>query len=130
QVLFRRRSFTTQQTLVVVHHVLEALVAAHAHGVVHRDLKPANIMVAVRAGLETIKVLDFGIAKILGGQDGIRTATGVRLGTPGYMAPEQLDGRLVDGRADLYALGCVAYEMLTGTLPLSDPHDRRRRFPS
>ncbi|MBK6920146.1 MAG: protein kinase [Deltaproteobacteria bacterium] len=95
--------------------VCEALSHAHARGVVHRDLKPSNIMLVARdRGPEFVKVLDFGIAKLDGGEG---TAAGVMLGTPQYMSPEQLTGKAVDGRSDLYALGLVLYEMLTGHPP-------------
>jgi serine/threonine protein kinase len=98
--------------------IVEALEYAHASGVVHRDLKPANIMVTPDG---SIKVLDFGIARTLGMDSRPGTPTGSPLGpagalrgTPGYMSPEQLLGRSVDHRADLWALGCVLYECLTG----------------
>ena len=98
-----------------------ALEAAHEKGIVHRDLKPDNIFLVEVKGqsMPTVKLLDFGIAKLLGG-DGLRaerTRTGNLMGTPAYMSPEQARGHMVDHRTDIYALGCVAYEMLTGWLP-------------
>src|SRR5262249_40459130 len=84
------------------------LVEAHGKGIVHRDLKPGNIMI----GKSGIKVLDFGIAK--SEQDETVTSSRMVLGTPGYMAPEQREGKLTDARTDIYAFGCVLYEMLTG----------------
>jgi len=91
--------------------VCEALSHAHARGVIHRDLKPSNIMLVARdRGPEFVKVLDFGIAKLDGGE---RVAGGV-VGTPQYMSPEALAGRAVDSSSDVYALGLVLYEMLTG----------------
>ena len=93
--------------------IAEALAAAHDKGIVHRDLKPANIMIA-RAGM---KVLDFGLAKTW--DDDILTAGDAVLGTPAYMAPERREGKPCDGRADIYALGLVIYEMATGTRPRS-----------
>jgi serine/threonine-protein kinase len=87
---------------------------------VHRDIKPANIHVG-RVGLrqDFVKVLDFGLVKSVssvGGEDSMATAAGLTPGTPAYMAPEMALGEEVDGRADLYALGCVAYYLLTGRL--------------
>jgi serine/threonine protein kinase len=81
--------------------------------VVHRDIKPANVMLDPATG--QVKVTDFGIARIT---DSSRTKTGVVLGTPSFMAPEQLAGQRVDGRADLYALGAMLFQLLTGQLPL------------
>jgi serine/threonine-protein kinase len=93
----------------------EALAHAHRRNVVHRDLKPSNIMLVVRdRGPEFVKVLDFGIAKLDGGEG---TAAGVMLGTPQYMSPEQLAGKPIDGRSDIYALGVLLYEMLAGRPP-------------
>jgi Protein kinase domain len=94
-----------------------ALVAAHARGIVHRDLKPENVMLTTTG---TTKVLDFGIAQIDAGLHGIGsslTATGGVLGTPGYMSPEQLRDETIDGRSDLFSLGVVLYEMVTGQHP-------------
>jgi predicted Ser/Thr protein kinase len=95
--------------------IARALGEAHAHGVVHRDLKPANVMLVERAGEpDFVKVLDFGIAKVDGG--GV-TATGYVVGTPRYMSPEQLLGKRLDYRSDIYAAGIVLYEMLAGVTP-------------
>ena len=107
--------------LRILDQVAEALGEAHAKGIVHRDMKPENIMVEVREGVDFVKVLDFGIAKIKSG-DGSKdtpalTAIGQTVGTLEFMSPEQLRGKPLDGRSDIYALGMVAYEMLTGGLP-------------
>ena len=106
--------------LLYASQIAAALAEAHAKDIVHRDLKPGNIMIA-RSG---IKVLDFGLAR--SGQD--QTVTGSRtvMGTPGYMAPEQREGKPADARADIYSFGCVLYEVFTGAA--AGP--RRRRFPS
>ncbi len=98
----------------------EALQVAHDLGIVHRDLKPDNIMVITARGKDTVKVVDFGIAKAMSGDEGGKqkvTKTGFVVGTPEYMSPEQLAGDSVDGRSDLYSLGLVFYRMLTGASP-------------
>ena len=91
-----------------------ALALAHAHGlgVVHRDLKPANVLAHWPS--DTLKIVDFGLAR---GQDAEATRTGLVLGTPGYMAPEQLAGAVPDERSDFYALGVLMFQLLTGRLP-------------
>jgi len=89
-----------------------ALAYAHTQGVVHRDIKPANVMIDPASG--AIKVTDFGIASIT---DSCRTRTGMVLGTPSFMSPEQMAGRRVDGRTDLYSLGVMLFQLLTGALP-------------
>jgi eukaryotic-like serine/threonine-protein kinase len=114
------------RALAVVRQIASALADAHAHGVVHRDLKPANILVTQRRrAADFIKVLDFGIAKLVGGdgvtdgsQQGMRlTKEGSVFGTPHYLAPEQAAGHEVDHRADLYSLGVILYRLVTGKLP-------------
>jgi serine/threonine-protein kinase len=97
----------------------DALQAAHDLGIVHRDLKPDNIMVVTARGRDTVKVVDFGIAKAVGPEGGQQkvTKTGFVVGTPEYMSPEQLAGDPVDGRSDLYSLALVFYRMLTGGSP-------------
>ncbi len=100
--------------------IAQGLAATHAAGIVHRDLKPDNIVLTeTRPGRYHVKLLDFGIAKDLD-DDGPRlTQAGMVFGTPEYMAPEQARGQIVDERSDLYALGCVLYEMLTGDPPFT-----------
>jgi serine/threonine-protein kinase len=109
-----------KRVIHILRQVCESLEEAHANGLVHRDIKPANIHVG-RLGLrqDFVKVLDFGLVKSVGalaGVDSMATAAGLTPGTPAYMAPEIALGEEVDGRADLYALGCVAYYLLTGRL--------------
>ncbi len=107
----------------VMDGIAESLGEAHGHGIVHRDIKPENIYLEPRPTPDFVKVLDFGIAKIvsgegLGGSAGpALTAAGQTLGTLEYMSPEQLMGAQLDGRSDLYALGILSYELVTGALP-------------
>ena len=101
------------QVLAIGARVAGALDYAHAHHVVHRDVKPANIM--WDPATDTVKVMDFGVARIT---DASKTRTGIVLGTPSFMSPEQLCGAKVDGRTDLYALGVTLFQLLTGALPL------------
>jgi eukaryotic-like serine/threonine-protein kinase len=108
------------RVIYILRQVCESLEEAHVRGLVHRDIKPANIHVG-RLGLQHdfVKVLDFGLVKSVAGATGehsLATAAGLTPGTPAYMAPEMALGERVDGRADLYALGCVAYYLLTGAL--------------
>jgi serine/threonine-protein kinase len=100
--------------------ILAALAEAHANDILHRDLKPENVMVEARRDeADSVKVLDFGIAKIQTADSGQSTLTqaGLVCGTPGYMSPEQWDGKDLDRRSDVYAVGVILYEMLTGKLP-------------
>ena len=115
-----------RQALVFTRQILDGVGHAHARGLVHRDLKPDNILLAPMNGWERIKIIDFGLVKLLGdvaaafGAAAL-TRTGLVFGTPAYMAPEQALGRLVDARADLYAIGVILFEMLVGAAPYRDP---------
>jgi eukaryotic-like serine/threonine-protein kinase len=109
-----------ERTFAIGLQVADALAASHRCNIVHRDLKPDNIILGQRGReRDFVKLLDFGIAKLTGDQPGSRrTRTGIVMGTPAYMSPEQCDGRgQVDHRTDIYAFGIVLYEMLTGRVP-------------
>ncbi len=112
-----------ERLIGVLTQIADALDAAHRQGIVHRDLKPENVLVSSD---DCVKVVDFGIARSVAPMDqqrAARTLTGTQLGTPGYMAPEQLRGQTVDARADVFAFGVMAYELATGSHPFggSDP---------
>ncbi len=109
-----------QRAATILKQAADALQAAHDLGIVHRDIKPDNIMVVQgRDGADVVKVVDFGIARAVGGDEPGQkvTKTGLVVGTPEYMSPEQLSGDKLDGRSDIYSLALVLYRMLTGTLP-------------
>jgi N-acetylneuraminic acid mutarotase len=106
----------------VVRSVASALDAAHERGLVHRDVKPANILISGAAPHEQIYLTDFGLTKKLG-SPGSLTQTGAWVGTADYVAPEQIQGGAVDGRTDVYSLGCVLYEMLTGSVAYPKDND-------
>jgi serine/threonine protein kinase len=112
--------------LVIARQMLEGVDHAHTRGIVHRDLKPDNVLLVDMGGWDRVKVIDFGIVKLVGDAAaafgaGSLTRTGIVFGTPAYMAPEQALGRVIDGRVDLYAVGVILYEMLAGRLPFRDP---------
>ncbi|MDQ3036643.1 MAG: protein kinase [Myxococcota bacterium] len=111
------------RTLHIARQICRSLREAHALGVIHRDLKPANIYL-VKHGDESdfVKVLDFGLVKDLEDKGEDLTQTGLFMGSPKYMSPEQIRGERVDGRADVYALGVIMYEMLTGKVPFDRPN--------
>ena len=116
QLLASGRRFTWHETAVIAQEIVRVLKAAHDQGVVHRDLKPANLMFPPAAGGGFhVKLTDFGIAKLFG-ETG-HTRSGMVIGTPEYMPPEQATGLAVDHRADLYSLGLVMYAMLAGKPP-------------
>ncbi len=118
-ILAREGPLEPHRAATITHQVGDALQAAHDLGIVHRDLKPDNIMITKgRDGCDVVKVVDFGIAKAMGGEEGQKvTRTGLVVGTPEYMSPEQLSGDLLDGRSDIYSLALVLFRILTGRLP-------------
>jgi serine/threonine-protein kinase len=112
RVIARERRLPAERAALIALEVTEALEYAHGHGVLHRDVKPQNIVVP-RSGARPVKLVDFGLAKALDCTDHL-TRTGTFLGTPSYASPEQVGGEPLDGRSDVWSLGCVLYEMLTG----------------
>src|SRR5262245_21521088 len=121
--LERKREFSAREVIRILHDVVDALSFAHARGVVHRDIKPANILTQGTHAL----VADFGVAKALSASMPISavTTTGIAIGTPAYMAPEQLAGDPnADHRMDIYAVGMLAYELVTGMSPFTGPSPR------
>ena len=118
KIIERHGALTAARAADIGEQVASALEAAHDMGIIHRDLKPDNIMIARgRAGEDVAKVVDFGIAKAMEADDQKVTKTGLAIGTPEYMSPEQLGGDQLDSRTDIYSLGLVTFNMLTGQLP-------------
>ncbi len=117
--LDRERQLPVGDAVGIAREIADALHYAHQHGVVHRDIKPENILLSGRHAM----VADFGIARALTEGEGSLTRTGMSIGTPGYMSPEQAMGeRTLDARTDVYALACVLYEMLAGEPPFTGPN--------
>jgi serine/threonine protein kinase len=117
KVLQRDKVLAMARVARIGAHICEGLDAAHKVGVVHRDLKPDNIVLVRRGGnADFVKLVDFGIAQFAG-PVAHRTRAGIALGSAAYMSPEQAEGKRVDGRADLYAVGVVMHELLTGEVP-------------
>jgi len=117
---YRVRQTTFADTAKFIAEIADGLHVAHQLGIMHRDLKPENIMICKRPdGIEYAVVMDFGLAKErkAGGELQKLTATGIILGTPEFMSPEQLRGKPLDSRTDIYSLALMTYEMLTGKLP-------------
>ena len=116
--LNRKKQLPVEDALRIAREAAEALDYAHRSGVVHRDVKPENVLLTEGYAL----VADFGIARALGGGEQQLTSTGIAIGTPAYMSPEQASGtHELDARTDVYALGCVLYEMLAGEPPYTGP---------
>ncbi len=115
----KERPLPLDESLTIATQIAEGLHEAHEKGVVHRDIKPQNILLTAKG---QVKILDFGLASLTGRSK--LTKTGTTLGTPAYMAPEQLEGKGVDRRADVWALGCVLYEMLTQKTPFDADYEQ------
>jgi serine/threonine protein kinase len=118
-VIQEQRTLPAERALEIARQVTEALVYLHANGIIHRDIKPENILLLGDHGL---KILDFGIALDDSARRLTWTGLSSTMGTPDYMAPEQIGGRRGDARTDVYAIGLLLYEMLTGNLPYSSPN--------
>jgi serine/threonine-protein kinase len=116
QVLDAEGPLAAARVLRIMCQVCDGLAAAHAEGVIHRDLKPANILLGSE---DEARIVDFGLASSQQLTESRLTKSGLLIGTPEYMAPEQISGDTVDGRADIYALGVVMYEMLSGLKPFT-----------
>jgi eukaryotic-like serine/threonine-protein kinase len=115
ELLNREKRIGLREAIPIVRGIADGLDAAHDAGITHRDLKPDNIFLAAeKGGGHFPKLLDFGVAKLAGEEVAHKTATGAVIGTPNYMAPEQCRGKRIDHRADIYSLGVVIHEMLTG----------------
>ncbi len=118
QLIRSEKRLETLRTINIVRQVCGAVDAAHRSGVIHRDLKPDNIIIDGRHNTERVKVLDFGIAKLREAKsDAFLTQAGTIIGTPQYMSPEQCQGQHLDPRSDIYSIGILLYEMLTGAVP-------------
>lgn len=118
-----RGKFPPQRAISAFQQICSALEHAHSMGILHRDLKPSNIMIVrEQSGKEIVKVVDFGLAKLLDGEAEKITRSSDVVGTPFYMSPEQIVGDELDARSDVYAMGCLMYEVLAGVPPFFDEH--------
>jgi serine/threonine protein kinase len=126
-LLFRNGPLHPRRAAQIVVQIGAALDAAHALGLVHRDVKPGNVMVAQLHGRDHAYLTDFGLTKKLASGAGL-TRTGEWVGTVDYVAPEQIEGRTVDARADVYALGCILYQSLTGRVPYDRESDVAKMY--
>ena len=118
--ILKNGPFDVSQATQIMHQICAGVAFAHSQGILHRDIKPSNVIIENTPNGSVARVLDFGIAKLLDSDEAgmLKTRTGEIFGTPSYMSPEQAEGRKLDQRSDLYSLGCVFYEMLTGQPPV------------
>jgi serine/threonine protein kinase len=119
QIMNEQKKFPPERAVKIALEIASALEYVHSHGVVHRDLKPENIMVDKD---DHIKLIDFGIAANVGSRRLTFASFSQTMGTPDYISPEQVKGKRGDGRSDIYALGVMLYEMLTGKVPFTGPN--------
>jgi len=115
-IILEQQALPVPMALKIAAQVCDGLQAAHDRGVVHRDIKPGNILIGED---DFTKIVDFGLASVGSGDGSRLTKSGVLVGTPEYISPEQITGGQVDGRTDIYSLGVVMYEMLTGRAPFA-----------
>ncbi len=122
RLLNRGHAITLKRCIDICKQICDGVGYAHAHGIIHRDLKPANVLIEKRGTSEHVRIVDFGVSRTLEDQDSDKlrlTRSGEILGTALYMSPEQCSGRQLDARSDVYSMGCLMYEILTGRPPLS-----------
>src|SRR5262249_4342053 len=119
QLLQEQQKLAPERAVKIAAGIARALDHIHSHGIVHRDLKPEHVMVDAH---DNIKLIDFGIASDLGARRVTFASLSQTMGTPDYISPEQVKGKRGDGRRDIYALGVMLYEMLTGKLPFHGPN--------
>jgi serine/threonine-protein kinase len=120
--LARERALTPVRVSEIVRQAADALSVAHQVGILHRDLKPDNIMLSpTRTGTDLVKIVDFGIARVIGSEAQSVTSTGIAVGTPDFMSPEQFAGEKLDQRSDIYSLALVAFNLLSGELAFPSP---------
>src|SRR5215211_8534122 len=122
-LLNRERRLRPEDASAIISPVASALDAAHERGLVHRDIKPGNVLIEERRGDRHVFLTDFGLSKKIDATSGV-TATGAFVGTLDYVAPEQIKGERVDARTDVYALGCVLYELLAGKVPFAGREEK------
>jgi serine/threonine-protein kinase len=119
----RREPITVGESVRIIRGLLDALTTVHAHGMLHRDLKPENVFLSRGGPLgEAVKLVDFGLSRPESADAARLTRAGLTLGTPMYMAPEQISGAAIDHRADLFAVGVTLYELVTGRVPFEGPN--------